>query len=237
MIEIIKPELTHYAMCIYKFTFSNGFYYYGATSDLGERISRHKERFRDRKFPKKILDAYDDSTFVKFEIVRFVNDRAKLAEVEETFLCAHVGLPKCLNSVITCTSAFKRGEAVFKVAKVSLNGEILKVYDSPTIAAVDLGISRNRVEIMSKSKYPRGEYALRRLTKEGIIEIPVLPYNDCSSSMKPVIQYDLQMNYVARFESIGDASRKSGQDRKGISKVINGQQHTCGGFIFKIADK
>lgn len=233
MINIIKPELTLWAMCIYKFTFSNGFYYYGATTNLSERISAHMKKFRDRTFSKIFMDMYDQSSYIKFEIIRYVNDRKLLGKIEESFLCKHVGLPKCLNSTIACTSAFKRGEAVFEVAKVSMDGVIMKKYKTSTMAAIDLGISVSYVGTAVKSKYPRGEYALRRLNDKGEIEIPILPYRDYPSLKKKVAQFDLDMNFIDEFESIQEASRKTGIDYKGISKVINGRGKTISKFIFK----
>ena len=50
----------------------------------------------------------------------------------------------------------------------------------------------------------------------------------------PVIQYDLQGNELAAFESIAAASRATNIARCGIGKVLKGKQKTAGGFQWKI---
>ena len=61
-------------------------------------------------------------------------------------------------------------------------------------------------------------------------------YNDLygshlESNSKPVIMYDLQMNYIDEFKSSAEAERITGA--KGISAVCNGKRHTAGGYIWK----
>jgi len=233
--EVIKPQLTLKAMCIYKFTLNTGFYYYGATTNLCERISSHLKSYREKRMAKSVMAALENATSIKFEFVKFVNDRKNLKKEEEKYLSRHIGLPKCLNTDIICTSGFKRGEAVFRIAKMDTTGGIIKIYDSPSIAAKDLGISRLNVQSATSIQYPRTKYILRKLKKDGSITVPIKPYKECPSLRKPVYQYDKQMNFIAKHESIMAAARIICADRKGIASVVNGLQKTCKGYKFKYA--
>lgn len=48
---------------------------------------------------------------------------------------------------------------------------------------------------------------------------------------KPVIMYDLQMNYIDEFKSGTDAERQTGA--KGVIAVCRGKRHTAGGYIWR----
>lgn len=50
---------------------------------------------------------------------------------------------------------------------------------------------------------------------------------------KPVIQYDLNLNYVNEFDSIIDAHLRTNTNKSGISECCNGKQKTAGGYIWK----
>ena len=219
-------------MCIYKFTLSNGSYYYGATTNLGERIYLYLKRYRCKGLPEKLSKAFNESSSIKFQIIRFVNDRDKLGEIENQFLKRHVGLPNCLNTVCANTNAYKRGKALRRIAKVRVkDGKILKEYDTPTMAAIDLGLAVSLVFARLRAKYPRQEYALRYIDKDGSV-LPILNVKCNISAMKPVIQYDLNMNKINEFESIGEAARQSDTNKKGIYSVLYGKQKTAKGFIY-----
>lgn len=220
-------------MCVYKFTLSNGFYYFGATSNLGERIYSHLKNFRNNNFPEKFMEVFNKSNSIKFEVIRFVNDRSKLNYEEEKYLSRHIGLPKCLNTILNCTSGFKRGKGVFRIAKTDFDGNIIKIYETPSLAARDLNINRRKVEIATKVKYPRTDYALRTLSKSGEIISPAKPYREYIVLRKPVKQYDKENNFISSFESVGDAARILKLDRKGISHTANSRQKSCGGFVFR----
>ena len=49
----------------------------------------------------------------------------------------------------------------------------------------------------------------------------------------PVIQLDSNSMKIDRYESIGEASRVTGIQRRNIEKVIKGQRKTAGGYQWK----
>ena len=60
-------------------------------------------------------------------------------------------------------------------------------------------------------------------------------YNDLYGNhltwRKPVIMYDLHMNFIDEFKSVTEAEKLTGI--KGVSAVCNGKRHTAGGYIWK----
>lgn len=50
----------------------------------------------------------------------------------------------------------------------------------------------------------------------------------------PIIQYDLNDNYIASFESINEASKMTGLDIRHISRNIKGIGNQIGGYKFKV---
>lgn len=58
-----------------------------------------------------------------------------------------------------------------------------------------------------------------------------------SDGDKPVSQYTRDGEYVASYKSISEASRKTGVDISGISRVARGKRycHTAGGYVWKWA--
>lgn len=54
---------------------------------------------------------------------------------------------------------------------------------------------------------------------------------------KPIIQLDLEGNYVREYNSLGLAAKVVGVDYGGLSKVANGKQKTSGGYKWKWKNK
>ena len=52
-----------------------------------------------------------------------------------------------------------------------------------------------------------------------------------NKASKPIIQYDLEMNFIAEYPSVREAERQLGY--KGICACLVGKQKTVHGHIFK----
>ena len=57
-----------------------------------------------------------------------------------------------------------------------------------------------------------------------------------AATKKAVIQYDLHMNFIARYESGAEAERQTGVNSKSISAVCHGQRKTAGNFIWRFQE-
>ena len=49
---------------------------------------------------------------------------------------------------------------------------------------------------------------------------------------KPVVQCDLQMNYINTYKNISEAARETGSRRNGINDNCSGRLKTCDGYIW-----
>lgn len=70
-----------------------------------------------------------------------------------------------------------------------------------------------------------------RHKKVGLKQIGKKPYNN-----KPVIQYTVNGEYVAKYDSVMDCAKALDCCESNIRGVIYGKQKTCKGYIFKYED-
>lgn len=54
-----------------------------------------------------------------------------------------------------------------------------------------------------------------------------------SPSHKPVLQYDMDGNFIKKYHGIAEAQRETGVQFKNISKVCKGERRHAGGYIWK----
>ena len=66
-------------------------------------------------------------------------------------------------------------------------------------------------------------------------KLRIIPKGKKNKTSKEIIQYDLNMNEIARYGSIREAQRKTGYNQSNISKCCRGLEHhkTLGGYIWK----
>lgn len=70
---------------------------------------------------------------------------------------------------------------------------------------------------------------MKDLTKEEMIKHK-------SNYFKPVKQYDLEMKYIAEFQSIKKASDHTGIKDSNINSMLRGRQKTAGGYIWEYVE-
>lgn len=231
--KVIRPPLTWRAMCIYKMTFSSGYYYIGGTSDLSDRITKHLLRLSAGSHSLQVNAAFKGCDSVTFEFVEFVNDRSLLNTREKFHLLMNVGRKKCLNVETNSSTAFGLHRGPVKIAQMNSKYEIYKIYTSITDAAKSVNYRLDTFRnALRRGTIIRG-IIFRGLDKDNcVIEPPKIEkYRD--PNCKPVIQYDLSMNEIKRFMSIGEAERGTKVSRRSIATVAQNKQKTTHGFIFK----
>lgn len=57
-----------------------------------------------------------------------------------------------------------------------------------------------------------------------------------AATKRSVVQYDLQNNLIAIYESAAEAMRQTGINNRGISLVCNGKRKTAGGYIWRFQE-
>lgn len=68
------------------------------------------------------------------------------------------------------------------------------------------------------------------------IEFPTTNRNKYKFKTKPLIQYDLNMNFIAEYNSARDAEKETGIGYKLISRVCRGERDCTCGYIFKFKE-
>lgn len=86
--------------------------------------------------------------------------------------------------------------------------------------------TKHKMSIAAKGK-PKSKKHIKNMMKnrQGVIKATKI------ANSKPVLQYDLNMNFIKEWFSITEAKSKCGGD---INSVISGKQKTAGGFIWKL---
>lgn len=154
--------------------------------------------------------------------------------------------------------------AMVKVKQLSLTGEIIRVWNSIAEASNKLGIFKSQICCCCKGKQRtaggyRWEYmdgkgtfshsdetkAKMRATglanphrKGKHLTLEQLEKHHAAHRGIPVAQYDLDGNFIKKWDDAPTAARFLHLDCKTIHKVCSGYKysHTCGGFIWKYID-
>lgn len=126
-----------------------------------------------------------------------------------------------------------------KVNQFDLNKNYIATY--PSLQEASKAVNANNqyyIKSCCEGKVSKAHGFLWQYYKEENI-INGIPKWDNSIKMKKsqkrkVIQYDLNMNELARYDSISEAAKALGKKKfSGISEVCSGKQKTAGGFIWR----
>lgn len=124
----------------------------------------------------------------------------------------------------------------FKIVCFNLDGNFIKIFDTPTSASIELQIPISRISscITNKSKYAHGYQFMKKTEWEKFgsknkIGSVVLKR---SNSVK-IIQLSIDLKFINEFESIADAIKYLGKkenDRASITKACKGRLKTAYGY-------
>lgn len=122
------------------------------------------------------------------------------------------------------------------VLQLDSNGEVIAKHKSIRHAAEAIGVSNSAISMVCRGvcnsaggygwKYEKEEFQKKA-------EAKVQKRNDTSTIGLPVIQFDLDGKEVARFNSTGDAEKKTGFPRIDITACCRGRRKTSHGYIWK----
>lgn len=111
-----------------------------------------------------------------------------------------------------------------KMVQLSLNGELIKIWDSKFSAENELGININ-MKRKTCGGFQWQRYDNWKTNPKGPVEY---------KTIKEVFQYSKNGDFIAKYKSIQEASDITGIKHCNISNTICGRQSTAGGFIWKI---
>ena len=111
------------------------------------------------------------------------------------------------------------------VSQYTLDGELIKTYESASKAAKDLGLNSNNIRKACKGKInSSGGFLWAYPGEEAVYK---------QNFRKDVAQYSLNGELVAVYQSGAEAYRKTGVNSSEISLCCNGKRKTSGGYIWK----
>lgn len=102
-----------------------------------------------------------------------------------------------------------------------------------------LGARAHKNQIMSEeTKQKIRERVTKYFQENGPNEYNIEKHRKAmaKASGKPVVQYNLDMTFVAQYISIKDAGRLSGVTDSNIRQVLRNNTKTAGGYIWKYAE-
>ena len=209
---------------IYKATnTSNGFVYVGATTDSVESRKKDHEcksqNESDIKFHKAI-STYGADSF-SWEQIDTANSMDELAQKETQYILTTNSQEEGYNS--------DRGGGVMKsVYQYNVSDGLLEnKFKNLESAASAVSATKKCISsiCLSVNQTYDGFYWSYEYQE------PFKPNKD--ERKKRVQQYSLENKLIAEFCSVAEASRETGVNKTGISKVCRGERSTCGGFIWE----
>ena len=223
---------------IYKFTSkTTGLSYIGQSIDIERRYGEHKRTDDGYSFHNAIKEhGWED--FI-FEILEYCSE--KELNNREIYWIAYYdtyyhGYNETPGGEGSCTSGKKK-----PVAQYDLEGNFIAAYVSELDAERKLGFkskSSNISKVCLGDAYMSKGYQWRFITNDVDYKanIGACPKKALRTKLGKVAQCDLQTHEIIKiFNSISEASRLTGVDRRTISAVCNNRYRHAGGYYwFKI---
>lgn len=108
-----------------------------------------------------------------------------------------------------------------------LTGSLINKYSNLTNAGAVVGLNKQDLSkvCLSVNKVSKGFYWTYDYVEKFI------PLKD--KRKKKVYQYNIQGEFIDEFESVSEASKKTGLNKSSIAKVCRGERNSCGGYFWK----
>ena len=120
------------------------------------------------------------------------------------------------------------------IRQYDLDGTFIKQYETYEEASEKSGIPKTQIQNAVRGTHLTGGGFVWNKAKANSELTNIEPVEiEKSNESKPVLQYDLDGNFIAEYSSISEASKKNGIDKKGIRDTLKGRQKTSGGYVWK----
>jgi hypothetical protein len=201
----------------------SGKVYVGATSkSLEERKADHIQKANKEvgSYFQEAIGTYGPEAF-SWEQIDTANDINGLAKKEKQYILQYNSFENGYNQ--DSGGGFQKNVYQYN----STNGTLIAVYDSLESAASAADASRKSISntCLGQNRTCKGFYWSYTLTEPFVIEGDL--------RKKKVVQYDLEGNQIAIFESAAEASRNKKVSKTCISRCCRGERGQTGGFLWK----
>lgn len=183
----------------------------------GRKLSDDQiEKIRKKMIGKKHSEEW------KVEMSKIMKDRKFTDEWKENISKSHLG---------------ELNPSARKIVLIDNKYNLIKTYNCMKYASEELGVHITHIQDVCDKKYTNtGGYIFMyykdyETNKEKLIgkEIKIKPYR------RKVNQLDLNGSFINVYDSIRDASRKTGINRHSINNVLGGKCKTSGGYKWEYA--
>lgn len=201
--------------------------YVGQTVDYRSRVWQHQRCYEKENC--KFHDAIKEFGFDNFdwEILKTCENKKEADQSERYYIEYYNSYRDGYNE----NKGGVGGHNAVPVVCLSLNGEFVKRYDSAADAEKD-GFNNVNVILCCKNKL----YTCKKhlfMFEEDYLKHGAKKYTKPESKCsKPVIQCDMNGNFINEFRSVQQAARETGSSRTSISGVLTGKYKSANGFIF-----
>lgn len=231
---------------------ANNKMYIGLSTNIYSRWRKHKRMLNKNEHPNEHLqlswNTYGEDNF-KFNIIETC-DKELLGQREEYYIdyfqtqCNIYGYNKTSGGEgakspnVESIDKLSKSKTIYPVVKLNLNGEFVCEYRNCRVAADDVGGSSENIRACcNKKDEHKTAYGSIWMYKHEY-EKHGCNINDYihTKYVKPIIQYDLKMNFVAEYQSARDVEESTGIGYKMISRVCNYKRKHTHGYIFRFKD-
>lgn len=195
-------------VCIYKITNPKGKIYIGQTVDVARRFDCYKQlKCKNQLKIYNSLKKYGVKNH-KFEVLYHNLSRLKANKIECYFIKIYKKKNKALNLQDggTNNSFCFNNKRSKKIIQLSLHKSIVKIWDSSLQISKELGYHRNAIRNACKNEY-KNNYS------NGFLWMYLDDYNKNKDiklgvKYKPVIQFDLEGNFIKEWQSQSEAAKE-----------------------------
>ena len=227
----------------------NGKKYIGLSTDIEQRLKKHKRYLKKKQHPNMHLQAswneYGENNF-EFKIIETC-DEDVLCEKEIYYIDLfstqdnRFGYNKTSGGDVAFNinqeslEKLSISKTLHAVVRLTLSGEFVCEYRNCKYAADDVGGSSENIRTCCDKKQEHktayGSIWMYKYDydKNGCVATDYVPIK----FTKPIIQYDCDMNYITEYESAREAEKVTGIGYKLISRVCNYQRPHTHGYIFR----
>ena len=230
----------------------NGKKYIGLSVDIDNRFRKHKRLLRKNKHHNEHLQSswniHGESNF-EFKIVELCNEDmlcnretyyiSKFQTQNNTFGYNKTSGGDGVRDINQeCIDRLSQSMTLYTIVRLSLDGQFICEYRNCRIAADDVGGSSENIRMCcNKKDEHKTAYGHIWMYKHDYDE------NGCNINdyvhtkyAKPIVQYNLKMNFVAEYQSAREAENSTGIGFKMISRVCNHKRKQTHGYIFRFKD-